>query len=53
MTLDLTNDEASALPKLLLTDAIEYDRYPLSPRVQALWSILAKFGPGAAPASAS
>jgi hypothetical protein len=29
----------------LLADAIEYDRYPLSPRVQTLRRILAKFGP--------
>ena len=44
--LDLTDDEVSALRKLL-SDAIEYDRYPLSPRIPTLRSILAKLGPGA------
>jgi hypothetical protein len=41
---DLTDEEVSALRKLL-ADAIDYDRYPLSLRVQALRYILAKFGP--------
>jgi len=41
---DLTDEESSALRKSL-TDAIEYDRYPLSPRVQMLRGILMKFGP--------
>jgi len=41
---DLTDEEVSALRKLL-TDAIEYDRFPLSLRIQALRCILAKFGP--------
>ena len=44
MQLDLTDEEASALRKLL-ADAIEDDRYPLSPRVQALRRILAKLEP--------
>jgi len=48
MQLDLTDEEASALRKLL-ADAIEYDRYPLSPRVQALRRILAKLEPIAPP----
>jgi hypothetical protein len=41
---DLTDEEASALRKLL-ADAINYDDYPLSLRIQALRRILAKFGP--------
>jgi hypothetical protein len=41
---DLTDDEVSALRKLL-ADAIDYDRYPLSLRIQALRRILTKFGP--------
>jgi hypothetical protein len=41
MQLDLT-DEAAALLRLL-NRAIEYDRYPLSPRIQTLRGILAKF----------
>jgi len=44
MQLDLMDEEASALRKLL-ADAIEYDRYPMSPRVQALRRILAKLEP--------
>jgi hypothetical protein len=44
MQFDLTDEESSALRKLL-ADAIEYDRYPLSPRVQTLRRILAKFEP--------
>jgi hypothetical protein len=48
MQLDLTDEEASALQKLL-ADAIEYDRYPLSPRVQALRRTLAKLEPIAPP----
>jgi hypothetical protein len=47
--LDLTDEETLALLKLL-TDTIEADRYPLSPRIQILRDILAKFGPmGPAP----
>jgi hypothetical protein len=41
---DLTDEEASALRKLL-AEAIDYDRYPLSLRIQALRRILAKFEP--------
>jgi hypothetical protein len=49
MQLDLTEEETFALLNLLI-DAIEADRYPLSPRVQMLRAILAKFGPlGPAP----
>src|SRR5215471_4752210 len=44
MHLDLTDEEASAL-RNLLTQTIENDRYPLSPRIQTLRGILAKFGP--------
>jgi len=44
MQLDLDDEEKLALLNLL-TDAIETDRYPLSPRVQVLRRILAKFGP--------
>jgi hypothetical protein len=44
MQFDLTDEEASALRKLL-ADAIEYDRYPVSLRIRALRRILAKFGP--------
>ena len=44
MQLDLDDEEKLALLNLL-TDAIETDRYPLSPRVQVLWRILAKLGP--------
>jgi|SRR6516162_732239 hypothetical protein len=45
---DLTEEEASALRKLL-ADAIDYDRYPLSLRIQALRRILVKFEPLAPP----
>ena len=41
MQLDLTDEEAFALLKLL-TEKIENDRYPLSPRIQMLRGILAK-----------
>jgi hypothetical protein len=40
---DLTDEEVSALRKLL-ADAIDYERYPLSLRIQALRRILVKFG---------
>ena len=43
MHLDLTDEETSAL-RSLLTKTIENDRYPLSPRIQTLRGILAKFG---------
>jgi len=49
MHLDLTDEETLALLNLL-TETIEADRFPLSPRVQMLRGILAKFGPmGPAP----
>ena len=43
MILDLDDEETRALLSLL-TDAIEADRYPLSPRVRLLRGILMKFG---------
>jgi hypothetical protein len=50
MHLDLSDDEARAHLNLL-TDAIEGDRYPLSPRVRVLREIPAKFGESRAEAS--
>lgn len=47
MTLDLTEDEAAALARLL-TNTIDADRYPLSPRIQLLKGILAKIRPESA-----
>jgi hypothetical protein len=44
MTLDLTDDESSALAALL-NQAIAADRYPLSPRIQTLKGILGKIRP--------
>ena len=44
MHLDLTDEEALAL-RNLLTQTIENGRYPLSPRIQTLHGIVAKFGP--------
>jgi hypothetical protein len=44
MTFDLTDEETAALVRLL-SDTIENDRYPLSPRVQLLKAILAKIRP--------
>jgi hypothetical protein len=41
MNLDLTDDETAALERLL-SDAIDRDRYPLSPRIKTLRGILAK-----------
>jgi hypothetical protein len=41
--LELTDDETRALLNLI-TEAIEDDRYPLSPRVRVLRDILLKFG---------
>ena len=46
--LDLTDEEAFALLNLL-TETIERDRYPFSPRIRTLRGILAKFGPMAPP----
>jgi len=48
MRFDLNEEETSALRKLL-ADSIEYDRYPLSPRVQTLKRILSKFLPTVPP----
>ena len=49
MHLDLIDDETRALLNLL-TETIENDRYPLSPRIRMLCSILTKLGPmGPAP----
>jgi hypothetical protein len=51
MQLDLTEEEAFVLLNLLI---IEAARYPLSPRVQTLRRLLAKFGPlGPAQSSAA
>jgi hypothetical protein len=44
MQLDLTDEETRALLNLL-TETIEADRYPLSPRIRMPRLILAKFGP--------
>jgi hypothetical protein len=44
MTLDLTDEEIAAFARLP-SKAIDDDRYPLSPRIQALKAILAKIRP--------
>jgi hypothetical protein len=44
MQLDLTDEEIAALTRLL-TNTIDTDRYPLSPRIQLLKGILAKIRP--------
>jgi hypothetical protein len=44
MNLDLTDEETAALERLL-SDAINRDRYPLSPRIKMLKGILAKIRP--------
>jgi hypothetical protein len=44
MILDLTDEETDALARLLRR-TIDDDRYPLSPRVQTLKTILAKIQP--------
>jgi hypothetical protein len=44
MQLDLTDEEIAALARLL-TNTIDADRYPLSPRIQTLKGILAKIRP--------
>ena len=44
MILDLTDEETAALAQLL-TNTIEADSYPLSPRIQLLKGILAKIRP--------
>jgi hypothetical protein len=42
--LELTDDEAQALVRVL-GDAIDGDRFPLSPRVQVLRAVLARLRP--------
>jgi hypothetical protein len=44
MAPDLTDAETAALARLL-REKIDNDRYPLSPRIQTLRGILAKFRP--------
>jgi len=44
MHLDLSDEEADALAQEL-HDIVECDRYPLSPRIQALRAILGKLRP--------
>jgi hypothetical protein len=44
MNLDLTDDETAGLARLL-SDTIDADRYPLSPRIRTLKTILAKIRP--------
>jgi hypothetical protein len=44
MTPDLTDEETAAQVRLL-SDIINNDRYPLSPRIQTLKAILAKLRP--------
>jgi hypothetical protein len=44
MQLDLTDQEIAALARLL-TNTIDADRYPLSPRIQTLKGLLAKIRP--------
>ena len=46
MTLDLTDEEAAALTKHL-RQALDYDPYPLAPRLDPLKAILAKLDPPA------
>ena len=43
MILDLSDEETRALLNLLI-EAIEADRYPMSPRIRLLQAILGKFG---------
>ena len=45
MQLDLTDEETATLTRLL-TNTIDADRYPLSPRIQTLKGILGKIRPG-------
>jgi hypothetical protein len=44
MNLDLTDDEPAALERLL-SDAIDRNRYPLSPRIKMLKGVLAEIRP--------
>jgi hypothetical protein len=50
--LELSDDEAQALVRVL-GDAIDSDRYPLSPRTQVLRGILARLRPEPVRAAAS
>jgi hypothetical protein len=52
MPLDLTDEETAALLRLL-REAIDGDRFPLSPRVQVLRAILARLKPEPARPAAS
>lgn len=49
MTLDLIDEEVNALVRLL-SQTIDVDHYPLSPRIQTLKAILAKIRLEQAPA---
>jgi hypothetical protein len=51
MTTNLTDQDRADLARFL-RDAIEADRYPLSPRVRRLKELLAKVDPAPAPAVA-
>ena len=44
MILDLTEEETAALARLL-TNTVDADRHPLSPRIQLLKGMLAKIRP--------
>ena len=44
MQIDLTDEDTAALTRLL-TNTIDADRYPLSPRIQTLKGILGKIRP--------
>jgi hypothetical protein len=44
MNLDLSDEEITALTRLLI-DTIDGDRFPFSPRIQMLRTILAKIRP--------
>jgi hypothetical protein len=44
MQLDLNDEETATLTRLL-TNTIDADRYPLSPRIQTLKAILGKIRP--------
>jgi hypothetical protein len=48
MPLDLSDEETAALVRLL-SDTIDGDRYPLSPRILTLKSILSKIKPQPVP----
>jgi hypothetical protein len=50
--LELTDDEAQALVRVI-REAIDSDRFPLSPRVQVLRAILARLKPEPARPAAS